>query len=135
MARIRAKKSTAQPTTTGTSITVALPTHVAGDVLVICLGRDNNRENFAAPTGWTQAATVGFGTTSATSNAVRGALSWDDLQFVEKMAPASIQLPRGYRMKIEYEPGKPPRGRASALILSCHRRAWRSTPIRDRSLI
>ncbi len=76
MARVRAKKSTAQPTTTGTSITVALPTHVAGDVLVICLGRDNNRENFAAPTGWTQAATVGFGTTSATSNAVRGALYW-----------------------------------------------------------
>jgi ATP-dependent helicase HrpB len=45
-------------------------------------------------------------------DAVRGALSWDDIQFVEKMAPAAIRMPRGFNMKVEYEPGKPPRGRA-----------------------
>ena len=45
-------------------------------------------------------------------DAVRSALSWDDIQFVEKMAPAAIAMPRGYRMKIEYAPGSPPRGRA-----------------------
>ncbi len=45
-------------------------------------------------------------------DAVRSALSWDDLQFVEKMAPASLALPRGFKMKIEYEVGAPPRGRA-----------------------
>ncbi|RLS95680.1 MAG: ATP-dependent helicase HrpB [Planctomycetota bacterium] len=45
-------------------------------------------------------------------DAVRSALSWDDLQFVEKMAPATLALPRGFKMKIEYEVGAPPRGRA-----------------------
>ncbi|MFZ9880522.1 MAG: ATP-dependent helicase HrpB [Phycisphaerales bacterium] len=48
----------------------------------------------------------------AAIDAVRGALSWDDAQFVEKMAPSSLALPRGYRMKIEYAVGAPPRGRA-----------------------
>ena len=43
---------------------------------------------------------------------VRGALSWDDQQFVERMAPSAIALPSGRRMSIEYEPGKPPRGRS-----------------------
>ena len=46
-------------------------------------------------------------------DAVRSALSWEDIQFVEKMAPAAIAMPRGYRMKIEYAPGSPPRGRAN----------------------
>ncbi len=45
-------------------------------------------------------------------DAVRNALSYDELQFVEKMAPATIALPRGFKMKIEYEVGAPPRGRA-----------------------
>jgi ATP-dependent helicase HrpB len=45
-------------------------------------------------------------------DAVRGALSWEDIQFVEKMAPAAIRMPRGFNMKVEYELGKPPRGRA-----------------------
>ncbi len=45
-------------------------------------------------------------------DAVRGVLSWDDIQFVEKMAPAAIRMPRGFNMKVEYELGKPPRGRA-----------------------
>jgi len=45
-------------------------------------------------------------------DAVRSALSWEDIQFVERMAPAAIAMPRGYRMKIEYAPGSPPRGRA-----------------------
>ena len=76
MARVRSKKTTIQPNGLATSITVELPTHVAGDVLVICLGRDNNRQDFTAPSGWTQAATIGFGSTSATSNAVRSALYW-----------------------------------------------------------
>jgi ATP-dependent helicase HrpB len=45
-------------------------------------------------------------------DAVRGALSWDVIQFVEKMAPATLALPRGYRMKLEYAVDAPPRGRA-----------------------
>lgn len=44
--------------------------------------------------------------------AVRAALSWEDQQFVERMAPAEVQLPRGRRMKISYQPNQPPRGRA-----------------------
>ncbi|MCE9591087.1 MAG: ATP-dependent helicase HrpB [Planctomycetes bacterium] len=43
---------------------------------------------------------------------VRNALSWDDQQFVERMAPDRVQLPRGFKMKIDYTPGSPPRGRA-----------------------
>lgn len=45
-------------------------------------------------------------------DSVRQALSWEDQQFVEKMAPATIQLPGGYPMKIEYRPDGPPRGQA-----------------------
>jgi ATP-dependent helicase HrpB len=43
---------------------------------------------------------------------LRGALSWEEQQFVERMAPPSIALPKGWRMKLEYAEGKPPRGRA-----------------------
>ncbi len=43
---------------------------------------------------------------------VKDALSWSDQQFVERMAPERIELPRGWRMKIEYAAGQPPRGRA-----------------------
>ena len=44
---------------------------------------------------------------------LRGALSWDEQQFIEKMAPSGIVLPyRGWRMKVEYAEGKPPRGMA-----------------------
>ena len=43
---------------------------------------------------------------------VRSALPWDEIQFVERMAPAAIPLPRGFRMRIDYAPGSPPRGRA-----------------------
>lgn len=34
---------------------------------------------------------------------VRNALSWEDQQFVDRMAPAEIRLPSGRRMKIDYE--------------------------------
>jgi len=43
---------------------------------------------------------------------VRNALSWDEQQLVEKAAPAQIALPSGHRMRLQYEPGKPPVGRA-----------------------
>lgn len=43
---------------------------------------------------------------------LRGAMSWSDQQFVEQMAPERIRLPGGHRMKIAYNPGQPPRGRA-----------------------
>jgi len=43
---------------------------------------------------------------------LRHALSWEDQQFVEKMAPERIQLPTGHGMRIVYTPGEPPRGRA-----------------------
>jgi ATP-dependent helicase HrpB len=43
---------------------------------------------------------------------VRGALGWDEQQFVERMAPAAIMLPSGRRMSLEYAVGKPPRGRS-----------------------
>ena len=45
-------------------------------------------------------------------DAFKGALSWEDQQFVERMAPERIELPRGWRMKVEYTPGQQPRGRA-----------------------
>jgi ATP-dependent helicase HrpB len=48
----------------------------------------------------------------AAIDALRSALSWEETQFVEKMAPASIALPNGRRMKVEYAEGAPPRGRA-----------------------
>jgi ATP-dependent helicase HrpB len=44
--------------------------------------------------------------------AVKNAMSWEDQRFVEHMAPDRLELPRGWRMKIEYNPGSPPRGRA-----------------------
>lgn len=44
--------------------------------------------------------------------AVRNALNWEEQRFVEQMAPAELKLPNGWRMKLEYEPGQPPRGRA-----------------------
>jgi len=40
------------------------------------------------------------------------AMSWDDLQFVEKMTPTSIRLPHGFGMKIRYREDGPPVGRA-----------------------
>lgn len=43
---------------------------------------------------------------------VKNALSWGDREFVEKMAPERVQLPRGYRMKIRYEAGGRAIGRA-----------------------
>lgn len=44
--------------------------------------------------------------------AVRQALSWDDQQFVERMAPTHLTLPNGRRMSITYDPAAPPLGRA-----------------------
>jgi ATP-dependent helicase HrpB len=43
---------------------------------------------------------------------MRGALDWDQAQFVERMAPSHLTLPSGRRMAIEYAEGKPPRGRS-----------------------
>ena len=43
---------------------------------------------------------------------LRGALDWDQVQFVERMAPAHLALPSGRRMPVEYAAGKPPRGRS-----------------------
>jgi ATP-dependent helicase HrpB len=45
-------------------------------------------------------------------DAVRNALSWEEQEFVRKMAPEHVQLKRGFKMKIEYQPGASPRGRA-----------------------
>ena len=48
-------------------------------------------------------------------DAVRNALSWDDQRFIEKMAPESIALPRGWHMRIEYSadgPAPQAKGRA-----------------------
>ena len=45
-------------------------------------------------------------------DAVRHVLSWDDQQFVEKMAPGHISLPGGRRVRLSYKPGQAPRGRA-----------------------
>ncbi len=43
---------------------------------------------------------------------MKGALEWNQQRLVESMAPASIELAKGLRMKVEYAHGKPPRGRA-----------------------
>ena len=43
---------------------------------------------------------------------VKNALSWKDQQFVEKMAPERIRLPRGFHMPVKYRPGQLPLGRA-----------------------
>ena len=45
-------------------------------------------------------------------DAARHLLPPNDIQFVESMAPAQITLPKGRRMKIDYVPGQPPKGRA-----------------------
>jgi len=45
-------------------------------------------------------------------DAVRNALSWDEQALVRTMAPESVQLKRGFRMRVEYAPSAPPRGRA-----------------------
>ena len=45
-------------------------------------------------------------------DAARHLLPQNDIQFVESMAPAQITLPKGRRMKIDYVPGQPPKGRA-----------------------
>ena len=45
-------------------------------------------------------------------DAIRSALNYEDIVFIEKMAPATLAMPRGFKMKIEYEVGAPPRGRA-----------------------
>ncbi len=44
--------------------------------------------------------------------AVQNALSWDDRQFVERMAPTRLALPSGFGMKLSYFAAGPPRGRA-----------------------
>ena len=43
---------------------------------------------------------------------VRSALDWSDLEFVDRMAPTRIQLPRGRTMRIDWRRGEPPRGSA-----------------------
>jgi ATP-dependent helicase HrpB len=43
---------------------------------------------------------------------VRGVMSYDDQQFVERMAPAAVHLPGGRRVRLAYRPGQAPRGRA-----------------------
>src|SRR5262249_48596826 len=40
----------------------------------------------------------------------KDALSWEEQRFVEQMAPERYTLPRGGRMRIEYQAGKAPRG-------------------------
>ncbi len=43
---------------------------------------------------------------------LRHAMSWEDQQFVEAMAPERIRLPSGFGMRVQYTVGQPPRGRA-----------------------
>ena len=43
---------------------------------------------------------------------LRHALSHEEIRLVERAAPSEIPLPSGRRMKVHYEPGQPPRGRA-----------------------
>jgi ATP-dependent helicase HrpB len=45
-------------------------------------------------------------------DALRHALSHDEIRLVERAAPSEIALPSGRRMRVHYEPGQPPRGRA-----------------------
>lgn len=45
-------------------------------------------------------------------DAVRNALSHEEIRLVDRAAPTEIALPSGRRMKVHYEPGQPPRGRA-----------------------
>jgi ATP-dependent helicase HrpB len=39
---------------------------------------------------------------------LRGALSWEQLQTLEREAPERLEVPSGSRIKVEYEPGRPP---------------------------
>jgi ATP-dependent helicase HrpB len=43
---------------------------------------------------------------------VMNLLSYEDQQFIQKMAPEKLQLPSGRSMRIKYRPGEPPRGNA-----------------------
>ncbi len=42
----------------------------------------------------------------------KGLLSYDDQQFVERMAPETLPLPTGRKMRLKYTPGQPPHGSA-----------------------
>ncbi len=44
--------------------------------------------------------------------AVEATLSREDASFVRAMTPERIAMPSGFRMRVEYQPGQPPRGRA-----------------------
>lgn len=44
--------------------------------------------------------------------ALKDALSWEDRDFIDRMAPDRIALPRGWKMKVEYGANQQPRGRA-----------------------
>lgn len=39
---------------------------------------------------------------------LRGALSWEQLQTLEREAPERLEVPSGSHIKVEYEPGRPP---------------------------
>ncbi|MFM1548473.1 MAG: ATP-dependent helicase HrpB [Lentisphaeria bacterium] len=43
---------------------------------------------------------------------VKNILSYEDQQFIDKMAPARLVLPNGWHMRIKYKPGEAPRGNA-----------------------
>lgn len=43
---------------------------------------------------------------------VRNAMSWNDQQLIERLAPEKLTLVSGHGMRISYTPGEPPRGRA-----------------------
>jgi len=45
-------------------------------------------------------------------DALRNALGHEEIRLVERAAPSEIALPSGRRMRVQYEPGQPPRGRA-----------------------
>ncbi|MFA4944259.1 MAG: ATP-dependent helicase HrpB [Lentisphaeria bacterium] len=42
----------------------------------------------------------------------KGLLGWEDQRFVEQMAPETLAMPNGRKMRLEYRPGQPPHGRA-----------------------
>jgi ATP-dependent helicase HrpB len=44
--------------------------------------------------------------------AIEATLSREDASFVRAMTPERLAMPSGFRMKVEYQPGQPPRGRA-----------------------
>ncbi len=39
---------------------------------------------------------------------LRGALSWEQLQVLEREAPERLEVPSGSRIRVDYEPGRPP---------------------------